>query len=777
MSDKRRILLMSECSQIIRKEINAECTTSEFESELRSLGLLKLLRHPNILELLGSYIHSDHPNLIFPLARGGSLAGLLENERSPSFATDVDFFLALAGLASGLHEIHNFAAKELDVVGTGHHHDLKPGNILVEGSRFLIADFGLTKIKQLSSGSETSVKTVHGFYRAPECDEPPRGSPKPTIRRSSDIWSMGCILLEIATYMVGGKRHVEKFKLSREHRLGPVTLFQFHHGWDKESPEVTAWIQSLSQQSTSWGQMLVSLAQRMLHMQQENRPKSKMVESEMRFIAMGALCESISALLDSIVDKNKSIQATLEQNRLRGWMWACGIFSSDRHPKMGTWEENKLPNFQDAIDCLLNIRKELQEILGEPQIDMSTYQAFKPLRILNDRLLETLSTDLRHRATTHLESQMLHTGDSVLLDKMSQELRKIPWHRQLGVLAVVKKTQLLVEHRSVLRRPDLRINFRLMEHMHPCNDFYTSQLADADEGSKVKVLIEWRTFDQNMASERTAKELLLRLEEITGLLVEVKDDPNFRSLCCLGYYLDLAHFACGLVYRFPSSSVDANPDGLTVTTLWKILDSQAEQSVLGHRISLAHSLAASVLRFHQASWLQRNISSFNILFFYPAAAGRSWLDGSLEPRLVGFLNSRPDSNDIFTRGPTDDEAHRAYQHPSYLQGGGTVRYRAEFDIYSLGLVLLEIGLWRSLADIRKQGNVKNDREKLRKNILKYCLPRVGQCMGAIYRGVVEACLEGVLSNPDSSSSSEGNAMEFQFKFHQAVVEPLASCKV
>lgn len=46
-----------------------------------------------------------------------------------------------------------------------------------------------------------------------------------------------------------------------------------------------------------------------------------------------------------------------------------------------------------------------------------------------------------------------------------------------------------------------------------------------------------------------------------------------------------------------------------------------------------------------------------------------------------------------TDGPISGAIFQEYQHPEYLRTG---RYRAAYDYYSLGLVLLEIGVWMSL---------------------------------------------------------------------------------
>jgi serine/threonine protein kinase len=84
------------------------------------------------------------------------------------------------------------------LLGIGCHYDLKPANILVDDNKFLLADFGLSRFKDNSEDSQTSYKSVRGSYVAPECKNiNDVGDTKARIGRSSDIWSLGCIILEI----------------------------------------------------------------------------------------------------------------------------------------------------------------------------------------------------------------------------------------------------------------------------------------------------------------------------------------------------------------------------------------------------------------------------------------------------------------------------------------------------------------------------------------------------------------------------------------------------
>lgn len=118
-----------------------------------------------------------------------------------------------------------------------------------------------------------------------------------------------------------------------------------------------------------------------------------------------------------------------------------------------------------------------------------------------------------------------------------------------------------------------------------------------------------------------------------------------------------------------------------------------------------------------------------------------------------------------------------YQYPNYL------RYRLclcpEFDYYSLGIVLLEIGLWSSLrkmtADWEKDSVYMDPSpENLQKRLLTSKVPKLGPLLGANYRDAVKLCLEGAFDVAHTEGSERSKALQISFK--QLVVDKLAECR-
>ncbi|KAL9589524.1 MAG: hypothetical protein Q9203_001678 [Teloschistes exilis] len=73
-----------------------------------------------------------------------------------------------------------------------------------------------------------------------------------------------------------------------------------------------------------------------------------------------------------------------------------------------------------------------------------------------------------------------------------------------------------------------------------------------------------------------------------------------------------------------------------------------------------------------------------------------------------------------------------YCHPEYLKQTKQtkqVRYQPRFDWYSLGLVLLEIGLWRILGSMKRATKLGLPPEELREHILLDYVPQLDFYMG------------------------------------------------
>jgi len=124
--------------------------------------------------------------------------------------------VALAKLASAVGNVHDIDVKELSLSRIGCHYDLKPDNILIDGTDFIIADFGLTRFNESNEDSATQFKIGRGYCLAPECQDLDDGFERHEIHKSSDIWAFGYTIASFISYIVLGPKGVEDFKRKRK---------------------------------------------------------------------------------------------------------------------------------------------------------------------------------------------------------------------------------------------------------------------------------------------------------------------------------------------------------------------------------------------------------------------------------------------------------------------------------------------------------------------------------------------------------------------------------
>jgi DNA-binding beta-propeller fold protein YncE/predicted Ser/Thr protein kinase len=151
------------------------------ERFLRESRLAARLEHPSVVPIYDSREVDGELLVIMRLLEGGDLRQLIDREGPlpPRRAINL-----LAQVADALD-----AAHAAGIV----HRDVKPHNILVEGDRAYLSDFGLAKaVDESGAASSTSVVGT-AQYMSPEQW---RGD---SIGPAADVYSLGCVLYEAIT--------------------------------------------------------------------------------------------------------------------------------------------------------------------------------------------------------------------------------------------------------------------------------------------------------------------------------------------------------------------------------------------------------------------------------------------------------------------------------------------------------------------------------------------------------------------------------------------------
>ncbi|KAK4341838.1 hypothetical protein RND71_037654 [Anisodus tanguticus] len=177
--------------------------TKEFLVEVL---LLSLLRHSNLVNLVGYCSDGDQRILVYEFMPNGSLEGhLLEHgpdQKSLDWHTRMKI---AAGAARGLAYLHETANPPVI------YRDFKASNILLdENFNPKLSDFGLAKLGPTGDRSHVSTRVMGTYgYCAPDyaC------TGKLTVK--SDVYSFGVVFLEIIT----GRRVIDSSRPSEEKNL------------------------------------------------------------------------------------------------------------------------------------------------------------------------------------------------------------------------------------------------------------------------------------------------------------------------------------------------------------------------------------------------------------------------------------------------------------------------------------------------------------------------------------------------------------------------------
>ena len=297
------------------------------------------------------------------------------------------------------------------------------------------------------------------------------------------------------------------------------------------------------------------------------------------------------------------------------------------------------------------------------------------------------------------------------------------------------------------------------------------------------IWLEWREqMEDGQFSYETRLIIDRRVKQLATLL-SIKDKPPlFKAPFCIGYVYDdrdeSRHYALAYKIEIPPHS-----KYLGMCTLRDILDTNPVPS-LDKRLGLASALADSLFYLHAVSWLHKGIRSDNVLFMrYQSATTNLRADDSTmadlnSPIMSGFDYSRPDLVDEQSFRNTRTPSHDLYSHPDLLQFR-TRRSRKCHDMYSLGLILVEIALWRPIEDI--VGIEVRRSQLLQISQAMARLPESENSLGSElaarvgdrYLEVVKSCVSSENDNgPAAAGSKEDDpdfAAEMQESFFEKVV--------
>lgn len=343
---------------------------------------------------------------------------------------------------------------------------------------------------------------------------------------------------------------------------------------------------------------------------------------------------------------------------------------------------------------------------------------------------------------------------------------------EIGISQAIRLTQDLV-----------KVDASLHPLQHRTLAFYDGKLS----------LIEWKP-----PTVKKVANIGYRIERIAAFLNGLSH-PSFHTLQCRGYFWDHNFHRYAYVFELPREvptgdlAVASEPYGVQLYTLKEQLRRTISTPSLNERIRLAICLVETVLQLHTSGFVHKEIRSDNVLFFRAKSSSAPPSANAFGPYLGGYVYARADNPLEATESPETVFEANLYRHPLTLAKDRPA-YRKTFDLFSLGCVLLELGLWSRLSRIlsvdlehvehfeqRAESPMQSTaqtRSKLKHRMIldtkqalcdpkgsSYFAQRLQASAGVLYADVTMTCLLAdtarLRNNPEHDDHFSDNSLEIQ----------------
>ncbi|KAI1861723.1 uncharacterized protein JN550_010663 [Neoarthrinium moseri] len=418
----------------------------------------------------------------------------------------------------------------------------------------------------------------------------------------------------------------------------------------------------------------------------------------------------------------------------------------------------------------LNIKLES----NAPQVEVSMSKSQRDARTKDAKGLTLLSQLAKFKAYNAIESEKQNPPDEA--------------------------TALRLELDKPGERKELKLDAASIQ-LH--SEAYGSQRCEAvlthGNGQHRRVWVEWKEYDKQASTDTLPpKQVILdRVENLAALLNHSPKPEAFRTPHCLGYFDqadhndddsdddDIANLRIGLVFERPEEDgLHAEMPPVSLRELLERDPKTYRRPRVTERVQLARAVSNCLLSLHLANWLHKSLRSDNIIFFRTSQGHINYHN----PYISGFDFSRPARKDEMTEIAGDDVEHNLYRHPSAQTAGSgeRARFKKSFDIYSLGVVLVEIAHWAPVEkvlgiDLRKARGQPSMISRVRDRLLAQdMLAELGGHMGEIYEKAARRCIAGgkwlnLLETEEETNDDV--AARLSMAFYEDVVKRLDSIQV
>ena len=286
-----------------------------FDAEMHVLEYIRLTQHPYLVQYVAAWFQDDVGYILFPCA-STTLADEFQRSTTPINACSaIELLENLAHITSALEKLHDatllptkpmkdqhspFPSKQQYV--TFLHLDLKAENILIfqksseRTTEWKIGDFGSADTYCFVAGDEADAQSQAAKYESESMGgdysrAPPDSQSYGYVTKAYDVWSLGCLFLEILLWKTSGSawsREDFAFDRLQSPDVSPSGNYDDSF-WYKDGstaslkPVVSQSLHTLPQRvdKIAWLTNVVDVTNNMLSIDPEERPPAALISERL----------------------------------------------------------------------------------------------------------------------------------------------------------------------------------------------------------------------------------------------------------------------------------------------------------------------------------------------------------------------------------------------------------------------------------------------------------------------------------------------------------------